>query len=47
MTCDWCDEPIGRHLVVQRWTLRGEGGDDENEEFKFCCYTCLMRWVNL
>jgi hypothetical protein len=46
MTCDWCDEEIviGN---IQNWRLIADAElDDLKEEFEFCCFTCLMRWVN-
>jgi hypothetical protein len=45
MTCDWCEEPLQRDFP-QTWQLVGSERDGETEEFEFCCYTCLMRWVN-
>jgi len=46
MTCDWCEEPVGRHEVDQRWTLLSQEGDEGDEMFVFCCWICLMQWVS-
>jgi hypothetical protein len=46
MSCQWCDEPITAS-VVQNWRLIADSElDDLKEEFEFCCWTCLMRWVS-
>lgn len=45
MTCDWCEEPI-MSGVIQEWKLIGISETEEAEEFEFCCWTCLARWIN-
>ena len=46
MTCAWCEEEVTA-AVVQSWRLIAESEvADLNEDFEFCCWTCLMRWVN-
>jgi hypothetical protein len=47
MTCAWCDEEVVISNI-QNWTLIADSElEDMKEEYVFCCYTCLMRWVNL
>lgn len=46
MTCGWCEEPISAG-VVQNWRVIAQSElVDLQEEFDFCCWTCLMRWVS-
>ena len=42
--CDWCQEvekfgPEEYHLVIQNYAA-------DPEEFRFCTWACLARWVN-
>jgi hypothetical protein len=46
MTCDWCEEVFAAHPVVPSWKLSSTSEAEGDEEFNFCCFTCVMRWVN-
>ena len=42
--CNWCEET--NRFSGESWTLINKDDRTETEQFEFCCYTCLMRWVN-